>query len=176
MLCRCQVEYNEHLFNSHPFTKELWNKIIVDYNLQVTWIKDTITSFLNKFFTNRVVKSWMSLPFIVSWSIWQSNNMVVFQKKIIPPLITSYMAQVSIKEHIALLTKTTSRIIGLLEIDKSKPWAFFDGASQDRASRCGLGFLFNLNDNCNIPNGFGSLLRPCGTTNNTPISPLTIFR
>jgi len=39
--------------------------------------------------------------------------------------------------------KANPRNIGILEIDKSQPWAFFDGTAQGFPSRCrGGGYLF----------------------------------
>lgn len=40
-LCKCDDETNEHLFNSYAYTKEVWDTLGVQYNLQNIWLEDT---------------------------------------------------------------------------------------------------------------------------------------
>lgn len=74
-----------------------------------------------------------------------SLKCILFEQKYIPPLqvvaqIVS-LFQVLKRDSIS----KTPQQVGTLQIDKSIPWGFFDGACQGEDHRCGLGDLLFLN-------------------------------
>ena len=77
------------------------------------------------------------LPLLVTWGIWLARNNVVFNEKICTPAITAGQTcgiSLALPKHIRVAKQ---REILELEIDKSSPWGFFDGASHNLV--CGGG-------------------------------------
>ena len=85
------------------------------------------------------------LPLLVTWGIWLARNNVVFNGKVCTPGITARLAcgiALALPKHIRVKKQ---REILELEIDRSSPWGFFDGASQN--NYCGGGAILYLAEN-----------------------------
>lgn len=49
--------------------------------------------------TDRTLKKWRDLPFIVSWGIWRDRNEALFQDKGIPSWTTILQVEACVKEY-----------------------------------------------------------------------------
>jgi ribonuclease HI len=94
-----------------------------------------------------VHKKIKALPLIVCWGIWLARNSVIFKDKpTLPDLIASQ--GLSILSHFPQEKDIPAICVYQPEsIDKSRPWDFFDGASQNDNQSCGGGAVLYLSDN-----------------------------
>jgi hypothetical protein len=83
-----------------------------------------------------------SLPPIIFWGIWLARNSLIFQEKTIAPQVTAAQS-LSIFSHFSQNpTKSGPKSHTPEQIYFTKPWAYFDGASQNNI--CGGGFTLHL--------------------------------
>ena len=85
------------------------------------------------------------LPLLVYWGIWLARNNVVFKEKVCTPTITvgqTCRVALALPKHIRV---EKQREILELEIDRTSPWGFFDGASHNIV--CGGGAILHLSEN-----------------------------
>ena len=85
------------------------------------------------------------LPLLVTWGIWLARNKLIFTGKECTTLITTGMVcgiANALPKHLRIKKQ---RDVLALEIDRSTPWGFFDGASQNNL--CGGGAILNLDGN-----------------------------
>ena len=78
-----------------------------------------------------------ALPLLVIWGIWIACNNLIFSEKCCTPELTATLASGILEafpQHIRAKNQWNSLEV---VIDKTVPWAFFDGAAQD--NRCGGG-------------------------------------
>ena len=69
------------------------------------------------------------LPLLVTWGIWLARNKLVFQGKDCTPAITAGMVcgiATALPKHVRVKNQRDTLVI---EMDRSSPWGFFDGAS-----------------------------------------------
>jgi len=84
------------------------------------------------------------LPLLVIWGIWLARNKAIFDDK---PSLSEHISALavgmfnSIPEHIRAAKQKRDLEV---EIDRTVPWGFFDGAAQN--NRCGGGAIFHLSD------------------------------
>ena len=102
---------------------------------------------MNPFFNNRLLNIWRDLLAIMSWSIWLSMNSSLFDGKVIPPSIISSLTKARIEECISISIAKSTKVIGTLQLDKSKCRPFFGSASQDSDRKCSIAFIMFLDDN-----------------------------
>ena len=85
------------------------------------------------------------LPLLVTWGIWLARNKLIFTGKDCTLAITARMVcgiTHALPKHLRIKNQ---REVLALEIDRSTPWGFFDGAMQNNL--CGGGGILNLDDN-----------------------------
>ena len=84
------------------------------------------------------------LPLLVTWGIWLARNKLIFTGKVCAPTITAEMVcgiAHALPKHLQIKNQ---REVLALDIDRSTPWGFFDGASQNNL--CGGCGILNLDD------------------------------
>eukprot|EP00253_Pinus_taeda_P029159 PITA_29159 len=115
-LCHAEEESTEHLFLTYAW--ETWN-------------------------LNHTGKS-CNIPLLVCWAIWIARNKAIFDHRAPhwPSILLNTLADYNIIPEED--TSAPVRILRQLNIDKSKPWAFFDGSAQEAG--CGGGAILHLND------------------------------
>jgi len=84
------------------------------------------------------------LPLLVIWGVWLARNNLIFQDKSCTPEVTCVTA-LGVYEAFPLHIRAARQRANLdIDIDKSKPWGFFDGAAQHNI--CGGGAVLYLSD------------------------------
>ena len=82
-----------------------------------------------------------ALPLLVIWGVWIAQNNLIFSEKCCTPELTATLTSGILEafpQHIRVKNQRNSLEV---VIDKTIPWAFFDGVAQD--NRCGGGaYLF----------------------------------
>jgi len=82
-----------------------------------------------------------ALPLLVIWGVWIARNDMIFSEKCCTPEIMATLASGILMAYPQHIRVKNQRDILEVEIDKSVPWGFFDGATQGNI--CGGGsFLF----------------------------------
>ena len=83
-----------------------------------------------------------TLSLLVTWGIWIVRNNFVFNDKLCTPTITASMAcgiAQALPQHIRVANQ---REVLTLDIDRTSPWGFFNGASHNNHCRGGVRFYF----------------------------------
>ena len=86
-----------------------------------------------------------TLPLLVTWGIWFAKNNNVFNDKLCTPAITASLACGIAKALPPLTRVAKQREVLTLNIDRTTPWGFFDGASQNNL--CGGGVILHMAEN-----------------------------
>jgi hypothetical protein len=89
-------------------------------------------------------KELKALPPIVFWGIWLARNSTTFQEKDTAPEITTAQSLSIISHFPQNPTRTGQKTHTPEQIDFTKSWAYFDGASQNNI--CGGGFTLHLSN------------------------------
>jgi len=108
------------------------------------WTGASIGAAWEDWWRRTTIKKHKFLPLLVIWGIWLARNNAIFKDKPCLPEITAAQSVgifISLPEH---LRAANQRRIMEVEIDHSRPWAFFDGASQNNV--CGGGVVLHLSD------------------------------
>jgi hypothetical protein len=92
---------------------------------------------------NRNIKA---LPLILNWGFGLARNAMIFQdKSSLPELLVSQ--GLSILEHFPQEKGVRrGRVLQEVSVDSNRPWAFFDGASQENNTCCGGGAVLFLSN------------------------------
>jgi len=133
----------EHLFLNCNVTKDFWHNISLHNPTLKVWQGPNIMEAWSDWSRLHTGKS-INMPLLVCWAIWIARNQVIFQNKAPHwPVIQRH----TIADYELLPEanpKNTIRTNRPLNLDKTKPWAFFDGSAQDTG--CGGGALLYLSD------------------------------
>jgi hypothetical protein len=98
-----------------------------------SWVTDATTSNIR------------ALPLLICWGTWLARNSSIFHDK--PNLEVIATQYLSILSHFPREKgRRPSRTTQEELMDCSRPWAFFDGASQNRNQSCGGGAVLHLSD------------------------------
>jgi len=141
-LCKRELETVEHLFLACSFTVEVWKECSVLVGSPCQWAGASIGAAWEDWWRRTTVKKLKYLPLLVIWGIWLARNNAIFNDRPCLPELTAIHSvgiYKSLPEH---LRAEKQRRDLELEIDQSRPWAFFDGASQNNA--CGGGAVLHL--------------------------------
>ena len=87
-----------------------------------------------------------ALPTLFVFTIWETRNKFVFKNTWTPSKIMANVLMQKLNEHQAFPNPKPTRNIKALEIDKNKPWGFFDGARQGETPLGGAGGILYLNE------------------------------
>jgi len=127
-LCRNEEENTNHIFLHCPTTKAHWNSIICHYPSLKLWQGHDILDAWSTWCQSQNGKS-RNMPFLVCWSLWIARNHSIFYHKIPhwPAILLHTIADYDLppKED----SNAPPHTIIPENIDKSKPWAYFDGST-----------------------------------------------
>ena len=128
-----------HLLFKCTYSVEVWTECcrLLGWGPDCQWEGDTILDAWERWRRLEKVDIMKVIPLLVTWGIWLVRNNVVFNEKVCTPAITAGQTcgiALALPKHIRV---DKQREILELEIDKSSPWGFFDGASQNMV--CGVG-------------------------------------
>eukprot|EP00253_Pinus_taeda_P034161 PITA_34161 len=142
-LCLAEEESTEHLFLTCNVTLQFWNSLIGHLPHLRNWHGNNIIDAWETWNQNHTGKS-CNIPLLVCWAIWIARNKAIFDHR--APHWPSILLNTIDDYNIIPEEDNTApvRILRQLNIDKSKPWAFFDGSAQEAG--CGGGAILHLND------------------------------
>jgi len=143
-LCKNAEESIIHLFLQCRFIAEVWKECSKIIGTFCRWEGLDLEQAWKSWVSNPAYNDLTSLPLIVIWGTWLARNSVIFKDKEVSPEISA-VKSISI---LAAFPQRTSlpkiKNLSVVEIDKSRPWGFFDGASQ--SNLCGGGALLFLSE------------------------------
>jgi len=141
-LCRNGEESISHLFLQCRFVDEVWKECSKISSFHFRWDGLEVEQAWKNWVSNPANKDVFPLPLIVIWGIWLARNSVIFKDKTIPSesVAVKSISILAAYPQISSIPKTKN--LSLMEIDKSRPWGFFDGASQNNL--CGGGAVLFL--------------------------------
>jgi len=106
------------------------------------WAGASIGAAWEDWWRRTSVKKLKYLPLLVIWGIWLARNNAIFNDRPCLPELTAVQSVGILKSLPEHLRAEKQRRDLEIEIDHSRPWAFFDGASQNNA--CGGGAVLYL--------------------------------
>lgn len=117
-------------FSYLPHYKDNLGAVLTSLNIDNIWQGVNIPNAWDSWWGEASEPKTRNLPLLVSWHIWLGRNFIIFQDKpvnwnMIPCKICSRYEEIPTKE-----INNRPRNITQEQIDKSKPWAYFDGAAQ----------------------------------------------
>jgi ribonuclease HI len=144
-LCKNANESTFHILITCPFTMKVWTETSSSLRKICIWNGDSLELAWKNWTCDPRNKEIKSLPLLISWGIWLARNARIFKEKAsIPEVIVAQ--SLSILSHFPQSKEApTLRVRKQEAIDSSKPWVFFDGASQN--SICGGGVVLHLSNN-----------------------------
>jgi hypothetical protein len=133
-----------HLFLNFPFVHQIWTECSASLNQVCRWKGPNIEEAWREWMTNPQNQNIKSLPLIINWGVWLAQNSVIFNEKYsIPEHIVAQ--SLSILSHFPQgKDEPQVRNVVAETVDQTKPWAYFDGASQNDGQICGGGVVLYL--------------------------------
>ena len=145
VLCKKELETTYHLFLSCCFSIEVWKEVssVVGFNCQ--WEGDSIGNAWDSWWRRILQKHFKMLPLLVIWGIWIARNKAIFKDLASTPALTGMMAVGFFNSFPVHVRAARDRRMIEVDIDRSSPWAFFDGDAQN--NMCGGGAVLHLSEN-----------------------------
>eukprot|EP00253_Pinus_taeda_P020940 PITA_20940 len=142
-LCHVEEESTVHLFLNCNITLQFWNTLINHFPHLKNWQGNNILDAWENWFLNHSGKS-CNIPLLACWAVWIARHQAIFNQKAPhwPTILHHTIADYNLIPDEE--SSAPARIIRQVNIDKSKPWAFFDGSAQEVG--CGGGAILYLND------------------------------
>jgi len=143
-LCKNEEETTIHLFMHCRFMADVWKECSNLLGIQFRWDGTTLEEAWKTWISFPAYQESISLPLLVIWGIWLARNSSIFKDKEVSPEV---IAVKSISIFTAFRQKSRpvrTKNLSIIEIEKSRPWGFFDGASQNNL--CGGGALLYLSE------------------------------
>jgi len=131
VLCKRAQESVSHLFLSCSYSVEVWKECSALVGSPCQWTGASIGTTWEGWWRRTTNKKHKFLPLLVIWGIWLARNKAIFNDKPCLPEITAVQSVGIFKSLPEHLRAANQRRILEVEIDHSRPWAFFDGASQN---------------------------------------------
>lgn len=144
ILCTCESESTEHLFLLCTALQSLWRSLSTAIHFVGTWAGNDLYSAWANWPGKHKGSKLQSLPLLVCWHIWQARNRFIFDNNIVcwprieAGIISAYNELPEPNPHRERCTHPPPCI------DKTTPWAFFDGAANQQG--CGGGFILYINE------------------------------
>jgi len=144
-MCKTEEETTIHLFMHCRFMAEVWKECSNLLGIQFRWDGTTLEEAWKAWISHSAYQGTISLPLIVIWGVWIARNSFIFKDKEVPPEIIA-VKSISISSAFRQKPRPVrTKNLSIIEIEKSRPWGFFDGASQNNL--CGGGAVLFLSDN-----------------------------
>lgn len=144
VLCKAESESTDHLFLHCSIRVALWNNIKSSLSYNGLWYGQNITEAWSDWCTRHKGTKLINLPAIVIWHLWKARNLIIFQDK----PVHWHQAEARIIAAFNDLPKPPPAPIRRIHpppnIDRSIPWAFFDGAANQQG--CGGGIIIHKSD------------------------------
>jgi len=126
-----------------PSIQDLWNGIPSTLSIRARWHGIAIEEAWNSWWRDTSGKE-RNLPLLISWEIWIARNEIIFTQKF--PHWPSIHNRIIADYHLIpeKSQKNQQRIVETEVINKSIPWDFFDGSTQEIG--CGGGAILYLSE------------------------------
>jgi len=144
VLCKRAQESISHLFLSCSYSVDVWKECSNLVGSPCQWSGVSIGAAWEDWWRRTTIQKHKYLPLLVIWGIWLARNKAIFNDKPSLPEITAVQSVGLFKSLPEHLRAAKQRRVLDVEIDRSRPWAFFDGASQN--NMCGGGAVLYLSD------------------------------
>lgn len=138
-LCKNEEESTLHLFLGCPYIREVWRECTRLLGINCIWNGPSLQRAWHFWLDRRDFKPVKALPLLIIWGYWLDQNKIIFQEKPTVPEITAAQSLAIISYYLREKGLAGIRVIQEEEINKSKPWGYFDRASQNTV--CGGGAL-----------------------------------
>eukprot|EP00253_Pinus_taeda_P035221 PITA_35221 len=125
-LCLNAEESTDHLFLSCASSFAFWHSILSHIPLSNQWHGNNLPDAWDNWCHEHIGKS-LNLPLLVCWAIWIARNQAIFNLRAPhwPSITLHTVADYNLIPDVS--QPAPSRSLRPLPIDKSMPWAFFDG-------------------------------------------------
>ena len=118
-----------HLFLQCPYIKEVWGECSKAFGIPCIWEGLSILQAWENWRRTVSQELMTALPLLVIWGVWLAQNNLIFAAKGCTPEITSTLAGGILSAFPQHIRVNNQREVFDLEIDRSVPWGFFDGAA-----------------------------------------------
>ena len=146
-ICTREGESINHLFFSCPVIKRLWN-LFCPYFMDPTWVAYDFISAIKEW--DKLTGKFKSLPFFLVWEVWNGRNDLIFENR--PFQIHNIYSK--IMEWIEVRPISCQHIVDGSHRNKPHeiaiPAIFFDGASTDGNTGCGVWIKLSQRDRIHI--------------------------
>ena len=137
VLCKRELETSLHLFVTCCYSIEVWREVSSLTGINCQWEGVSIGAAWDSWWRRTTHKSLKMLPLLVIWGIWIARNKAIFQDITSIAGITGVMSVGYYKAYPEHIRVARERRILEVDIDRTSPWAYFDGAAQNNV--CGGG-------------------------------------
>jgi hypothetical protein len=138
-LCKSEGESSIHLFLNCRYINKVWMEISRLLNLQCLWEGRDLEHSWHTWWNNKDYKHLKSLPLLVIWGVWLARNSFIFKGLPLSHEISAANSIALLPSFSSQKTSPPTRRTQELVLDRTSPWGFFDGASQQ--ALCGGGGL-----------------------------------
>ena len=139
VLCKREMESSDHLFLTCSYSITVWREVSTLTGFHCQWEGATVGAAWESWWRRTPQKQRKILPLLVIWGIWIARNKAIFQDIISIQEITGVMSVGYYKAYPEHIRVARERRILEVDIDRTSPWAFFDGAAQNNV--CGGGVV-----------------------------------
>ena len=140
-LCKTEEETSTHLFLNCIYILKVWLEISKFLNVQSLWEGRNLEDSWLLWWNNMSYKHLKALPLLVIWGGWLAQKFIIFKGVILPPEISAENSVAHMPPSSSSLPCTSSRRTQELVLDRTSPWGFSDGASQQQTNCEGGGLL-----------------------------------
>eukprot|EP00253_Pinus_taeda_P012292 PITA_12292 len=144
VLCKTASESTDHLFLHCSAGIDLWTNIKNTIAYNGFWAGQNIMEAWTEWSTRHKGTKTISLPAIVIWHLWKTRNLIVFQDKPVYWHLLEARIIAAFNELPDPPPAHVRRPHPPPFIDRSTPWAFFDGAANQQS--CGGGIIIHKSD------------------------------
>jgi len=119
------------------FSQKSWEATYRMENIGTHWNGGSMELTHKDWISDRDTARFRALPCILTWGIWIARNRYIFKNKWTEPDVVVVNSMGILQAFPQVSQNLTMCFVEALELDKSIPWAFFDGAAQGTPMRCG---------------------------------------
>lgn len=155
IFCKAASETSDHIFLFCPAVKSLWTNIRTQLGIAGNWSGDDLSGAWTAWTHYHPGSKLLNLPLVSIWYTWLVRNRAVFEDHAVTWNRIEAIIIAAFQELPDPLPPRARSIQAMPIIDKSTPWAFFDGAANQMGS--GGCFVLHINENHRylVKMGFG---------------------
>ena len=140
-----ESETNSHIGFKCSFTRRVWSEIEAKLRYLIIWNGILVLDCVQNWVLNVDIK-YRCLPVIVSWFIWKARNPCCFENIQPKAYVVSSLCLGLLNSYPMDNIVMNIRLVVNEHIDKSSPWAYFDGSTAGNPQICGVGGILFLTD------------------------------